>query len=61
MQAIPTLFRGRIAGGEVTTDAPHSCILLVFREDLGDGQAALGGGSIVSRNRIVTAAHVIRG
>lgn len=43
----------------VAEDALHAAILLVEREDL-VGQFALGCGSIVSRDRIITAAHVVR-
>lgn len=51
---------GRIAGGTAATDAErHAVILLVTRTDTGDGRAALGGGSIVSRTRVLTAAHVV--
>lgn len=53
---------GRIAGGSPATDNErHAVILLVQRPDIGDDQAALGGGSIVSRNRVLTAAHVVNG
>lgn len=40
-------------------DDLHACILLVERADLTD-QVALGCGSIVSTNRVLTAAHVVR-
>lgn len=43
----------------VAENALHACILLVQREDLID-QFAMGGGSIVSRRQIITAAHVVR-
>lgn len=43
----------------VADNALHSCLLLVERKDITD-QLALGCGSIVSRNRILTAAHVVR-
>lgn len=43
----------------VAENALHACILLVERPDLTD-QFALGGGTIVSRRRIITAAHVVR-
>lgn len=53
---------GRIAGGEAATDAErHAVMLLVQRADTGAGRAAMGGGSIVSRNRVLTAAHVVNG
>lgn len=49
--------------GGVTTvaeNAFHAALLLVERKDLHD-RMALGCGSIVSRSRILTAAHVVRG
>lgn len=36
-------------------------MVIVVREDHEQGRGALGGGSIVSTSRVVTAAHVIRG
>lgn len=35
-------------------------MVIVVREDHEDGRGALGGGTIVSRSRVVTAAHVVR-
>lgn len=47
-------------GAEVAEDALHSCLLLVIRADLEpENMVALGCGSIVSRRRILTAAHVV--
>lgn len=50
----------RIADGTPATDAEmHACILLISRANIAAGRAAMGSGSIVSRNRVLTAAHVI--
>lgn len=52
----------RIANGQPATAAElHACILLIRRNNIANGQAAMGSGSIVSRNRVLTAAHVITG
>lgn len=59
--AVTAQHQGRIGGGAAATaDDIHACMLLVQRADIGVGQAAMGGGSIVARNRVLTAAHVIR-
>lgn len=53
---------GRIGGTPVLAETSlHACMVIVVREDHEDGRGALGGGSIVSTSRVVTAAHVIRG
>lgn len=58
---VKTLVRPNVGGGAaVAEDALHACILLVERPDL-TNQYALGGGTIVSRSRVITAAHVVRG
>lgn len=47
-------------GSEIAENALHACLLLVVREDLEpENKVALGCGSIVSRSRIITAAHVV--
>lgn len=52
---------GRIGGGAAdAVGAFHACMVIVVRDDHEDGRGALGGGSIVSRNRVLTAAHVVR-
>lgn len=56
--------KGRVAGSAPIEDpalALHACILLVERRPGLDeeGMVRLGGGSIVSRNRVVTARHVV--
>lgn len=54
-------FTSYVAGGTPATNTElHACMLLVFRADIGDGQAAMGGGSIVTPRRVLTAAHVIQ-
>lgn len=51
----------RVAGAPtVAENALHACLLLIERNDL-NNQLAMGSGSIVSRSRILTAAHVVRG
>lgn len=42
-------------------DALHALIVMVTRADIAAGFAAFGGGIIVSRNRGLTAAHVVVG
>lgn len=50
-----------VGGNAVVAEhAFHACLLLVERKDIGE-QVALGCGSIVTRSRILTAAHVVRG
>lgn len=60
MQANPYV-QTRI-GGPATpaTDAFHSVLIFVKRPDTTDNRVAFGCGSIVSRNIVLTAAHVVR-
>lgn len=53
---------GRVGGGIPGTveNAPHACLLLVSRADLEADGVAFGSGSIISQNRVITAAHVVR-
>lgn len=37
----------------------HAVLVVVIREDHDAGRGAIGGGVIVSRNRVITAAHVV--
>lgn len=52
---------GRI-GGPATqaVDALHAVLVLVEREDITEGNIAIGSGSIVTRNKVLTCAHVVR-
>lgn len=60
LQAIP--YSDIRIGGPATPAVNdfHAVLVLVEREDIAEGSIAIGGGTIVSRNRAVTAAHVIR-
>lgn len=58
-QAIPS---SRVSNGEVATNAPHVCMVLVIRPELETTDtAALGSGSIISPRHVLTAAHVVEG
>lgn len=58
-QATP--FQALIGGDAPTAEtALHACMVIVVREDHEEGRGALGGGTIVTRNRVITAAHVVR-
>lgn len=51
----------RVGGGtRATITEMHACMLLITRDDIGADEVAFGAGSIVSRNRVLTAAHVVR-
>jgi secreted trypsin-like serine protease len=56
--------KGRVGGDpplDPFANAPHACMVLVFRSGLEPGMAALGGGSIISTRHVVTAAHLVQG
>lgn len=53
--------RGRVASGNVATNAPHACVVLVHIPHLeGTDTVVLGGGSIISTRHVLTAAHLLR-
>lgn len=53
----------RLGGGGAiqATNAAHACLILVRKPELNEINAYLGGGSIVSRNRVLTSAHLVTG
>lgn len=49
----------RVGGEAVQANVLHAVLVIVIREDHDEGRGAIGGGVIVTRNRVITAAHVV--
>lgn len=51
--------QSRIGGNAPDATVLHAVLVIVIRDDHDDGIGAIGGGSIVTPNRVLTAAHVV--